>query len=94
MLLLPVLRQYGIKFLIGCLIGIDAEIIFFHISNVSDIPLMSILKLFVDTFVSFLKREVIIFPLWTENIVVLDSQMIIQRRKKCKKKKNESEKVV
>ena len=35
-------------------------------------PLMSILKLFVDTFFSFLKREVIIISLWIENIVVLD----------------------
>ena len=33
---------------------------------------MSILKLFVDTFVSFLKREVIIISFWIENIVVLD----------------------
>ena len=28
--------------------------------------------LFVDTFVSFLKREVIIIALWIENVVVLD----------------------
>ena len=42
--------------------------IFLHISKGSEILLMSILKLFVDTFVSFLKREVI----WIENIVVLD----------------------
>ena len=34
-----------------------------HISNGPEIPLMSILKLFVDTFVSFLKREVIIISL-------------------------------
>ena len=33
---------------------------------------MSILKLFVDTFVSFLKRVVIIISLRTENLVVLD----------------------
>ena len=33
---------------------------------------MSILKLFFDTFVSFLKTEVIIISLWIENIVVLD----------------------
>ena len=33
---------------------------------------MSILKLFVDTFVSFLKREVIIVSLYTKNEVVLD----------------------
>ena len=29
----------------------------------SGIPLMSILKLFVDTFVSLLKREVVVIPL-------------------------------
>ena len=46
--------------------------IFLHISNGSEIQLMSILKLFVDTFVSFLKREVIIISLLIENIVVLD----------------------
>ena len=34
--------------------------IFLLISNRSEFPLMSILKLFVDTFVSFLKKEVII----------------------------------
>ena len=33
---------------------------------------MSILKLLVDTFVSFLKREVIIIYPLIENIVVLD----------------------
>ena len=42
---------------------------------------MSILKLFVDTFVSFLKREVIIISLWIENIVVLDLEVIIQKGK-------------
>ena len=42
--------------------------------------LMSFLEIFVDTFVSFLKWEVIIISLRIENIVVL--QMIIQRRKK------------
>ena len=31
---------------------------------------MSILKLFVDTFASFLKWEVIIISLWIENIVL------------------------
>ena len=31
--------------------------IFLHISNGSEIPLMYILELFVDTFVSFLKRK-------------------------------------
>ena len=51
---------------------IYAEIIFLHISNGSEIAFMSILKLFVDTFVSFLKREVIIISLRIENIVVLD----------------------
>ena len=42
---------------------------------------MSILKLYVDTFVSFLEREVIIIiiiSLWTENVAVLDLLMIIQ----------------
>ena len=39
-----------------------------HISYLSDIPLMSILKLLVDTFVSFLKRKVVIISLWNENI--------------------------
>ena len=33
---------------------------------------MSFLKLFVDTFASFLKREVIPLSIWIENIVVLD----------------------
>ena len=46
---------------------IYAEIIFLHISNRSEILLMSILKLFVYTLVSFLKREVIIISLWIEN---------------------------
>ena len=46
--------------------------IFLHISNGTEIPLMSILKLFIDTFVSFLKREVIIISLWIENMVILD----------------------
>ena len=45
---------------------------FLNISNGSEIPLMSILKSFVDTFESFLKREVIIISLWIENKVVLD----------------------
>ena len=40
-------------------------------SNGSEIPLMSVMKLFVDTFVGFLKREIII-SLWIENIVILD----------------------
>ena len=35
---------------------IYAEIIFLHISNGTDIPLISILKLFVDTFVSFSEK--------------------------------------
>ena len=37
--------------------------IFLHNSNGSEILLMSILKLFVDTIDSFLKREVIIISL-------------------------------
>ena len=46
--------------------------IFLNISNWPEIPLMSILKLFLDPFVSVLKWEVIIFSLLNENIVVLD----------------------
>ena len=46
--------------------------IFLHISNGSEIPLMSILKLFFDTFVSVQKRKKIIISLWIENVVVLD----------------------
>ena len=42
------------------------------ISNGSKIPLMSILKLFVDTFVTFPNRQVISISLGTKNIVVLD----------------------
>ena len=37
--------------------------IILHISNRSEIPLMYILKLFVDAFVSFLKMEAIIISL-------------------------------
>ena len=40
-----------------------------HISIGSEILLISILKLFVDTFVNFLKKEVIIISLGIENIV-------------------------
>ena len=72
MLLLPVLRQHGIKSLIGRKIRIYADFFFFHFSNGSEIPLMSILKLFMDIFVSVLKREVIITSPWIENIEVLD----------------------
>ena len=42
---------------------IYAEIKFFHISDGSETPLMSALKLFVDTFVSFMKMDVIIISL-------------------------------
>ena len=51
------LVQHGIKFLIGWYIRFYAEIIYLHVSNRSEIPLMSISKSFVDidTFVSFLK---------------------------------------
>ena len=45
---------------------------FLHISNGLESQLMSILKLFVDTFVSFLERDVIIISLWIENIVVFN----------------------
>ena len=61
--------------------------IFLHISNGSEIPLMSVLKLLVDTFVSFLEREVIIISLRIENMGNLDLSMIIKRMKKKKKKK-------
>ena len=60
--------------------------IFLHISNGSEIPLMSVLKLLVDTFVSFLEREVIIISLRIENMGNLDLSMIIKRMKKKKKK--------
>ena len=43
--------------------------VFLHISDRSEIALMSISILFVYT---FLKREVIIISLWIENTVVLD----------------------
>ena len=46
--------------------------IFLQIFNWPEVPLMSALKLFVDTFVSFQKKEVIIILLRNENIVVLD----------------------
>ena len=45
-----------------------------HIFNRPEIHLMSILKLFVEIFVSFLKREVIIISLRIENIMVSDLQ--------------------
>ena len=35
---------------------IYAEIIFLHVSNESEIPLMSILKLFVNTYISFFEK--------------------------------------
>ena len=38
---------------------------------------MSILKLFIDTFISFQKSDVIIISIWIESIVVLDLYMII-----------------
>ena len=56
----------------GWLIRIYEGITFLNISNGSEIPLVSILKSFVETFVGFLKREVIIISLWIENIVVLN----------------------
>ena len=40
--------------------------IFLHISNRSEVRLMSILKLFVNTNVSFLKRNEIIISLYLE----------------------------
>ena len=52
-----------------------------HISSRPEIALMSILKLFLDTVVSFLKRGVIIISLLNKNIVVLDLKMIIPRGK-------------
>ena len=77
--------RYIIKFLIGWQIRIYAEIIFLHISNGSEILLMSILELFIDTFVNLLKRKVIIISLWIEKIVDLDWKMIIQGKNKWKK---------
>ena len=47
-------------------------IIFLHISYRPEIRLMSILRLFLDTFVSFLRREVIIISISNENIMVLE----------------------
>ena len=46
--------------------------IFLHISNRQEIPLMSILNLFFVTLLAFLRREVIIITLCIENIAVLD----------------------
>ena len=66
--LLPVLLQHGIKISNWLIDKIYAEKIFLHISNESEIPLMSILKLFVYTFVSFLKRDIIIISFWIDNI--------------------------
>ena len=40
---------------------------FLHIFNQPEVPLMSAFKLFVDTFVSFQKREVIIILPCNEN---------------------------
>ena len=51
---------------------------------------MSILKLFVDTFVSFPKREVIIISLWIEIIVIYKWQF----KEGKNGEKNESMKVV
>ena len=59
--------------------------IFLHISNRPEIPLMSVLNFFIDIFVSFLKREVISISVCNENRVVLDLQMIIRGWKKWKK---------
>ena len=56
-----------------------------HISNRPEISLLSILKSFVDTFVSFLKREVIIISLCNENIVVLHYKSLFKEVKKGKK---------
>ena len=56
-----------------------------HISNQSEILLMFILKLFLDIFVSFLKREVIITFLWNENIAILDLYMMKKKKKKTGK---------
>ena len=55
---------YGIAFIVSWWIRIYTDIISLHISNHSEISLVSILKLFVDTFVSFLKREVIYYLLF------------------------------
>ena len=58
--------------------------IFLHIFNRPEVPLMSAFKLIVDTFVSFKKREVIIILLCNENKVVLD---INHNSRKDKKEK-------
>ena len=63
-----------------------------HISHGSEIPLMSILKLFVDTFVSFLKRKVKIIP--PLNGEYSGIKFINNNSKKEKVGKNESVKVV
>ena len=39
-----------------------------HISNEPEIPLKTFLKLLVDTFVTFLRREVIIISLCNEKV--------------------------
>ena len=59
--------------------------IFLHISNRPEIPLTSILKSIVDTFVSFLKRGNYIISLCNENIVVL---RFINDNSKKEKKEN------
>ena len=65
---------------------------FFNISNRPEIPLMSILKLFFDTFVSFLRREVIIISLSNEDILVLDLQSDDNsEKKKCISEKEKME---
>ena len=58
--------------------------IFLHIFNLPEVPLMSAFKLFVNTFVSFQKREVIIILLFNENIVVLDINYNSRKDKKEK----------
>ena len=60
--------------------------VFLHISNQPEIPLMTILKSFVYAFVSFLKKEVIITSLCNTNIVVFDLYMIISQREEKRKK--------
>ena len=50
-----------------------------------EVPLMSAYKLFVDAFISFQKREVIIILICNENRVVLDLYIIILGRTKRKK---------
>ena len=60
--------------------------IFLNISNGSEIPLMSIMKLFVDTFVSLLRREVDLIIISFLPITRRRNFRLLQIEKKKKKK--------